>query len=709
MNSLEILRNLSSERILTGNEVFDAILEASIVSSSRRYENPCALEISIRLLDASEKGQIPYGCHDAIEHLAEECGLYPYVALENLNTLRSAAMEAFAVQLDNKIYLHAKQMEVLTHLEAGENIALSAPTSFGKSLVVDAFIATSRPICTVVIVPTIALIDETRRRLEKNFGDMYQIISKRSDIRKSDQAIFVLTQERFLNREDIDNIDFLFIDEFYKLDPRRDDHRHRALNVALYRALRISKQFFLAGPHIAHLNAGPVWKERILFMRSEYQTVTVNTIDRSNLDQRLPSFISDLRGVEGQQSLVYTRSPGSARKLVKELLVNEIHFDSPMGVEISNWLKENFHGEWFLADACKHGIGVHHGKIPRSVAQFFVQLFNDGELPVMICTSTLIEGVNTSAENVFIYDNEINLTPLDYFSFANIRGRVGRMMKHFVGKVYLYYTPPKHTDLGVDIPVLSAPDESDDYILINYDTEQLSDAGRTRQLSLPLKYDLSVDTLKMFGHFGADVLSDVKKEVRKILLDQPHRLEWSGYPDYNQRITVCELIRPLLNSKSDRTVRLSAKQTAWAWGKLLKLPNLGSFLLWFQTTFSSDEVQDGIERAFEFLGSCEFNQATSVAAVNALILEINPNFKAGYSFFALQLESWFRPPWMKELDEMGIPVPLSERLLRYLGRPDDYAAALSAIASLPIDEIKGLSSIDRLLIRRATTAQSRLA
>jgi hypothetical protein len=53
-----------------------------------------------------------------------------------------------------------------------------------------------------------------------------------------------------------------------------------------------------------------------------------------------------------------------------------------------------------------------HCNPSRSVApvawQVFVHLFNENEIKVLICTSTLIEGVNTSAANVFIYDKKIN-------------------------------------------------------------------------------------------------------------------------------------------------------------------------------------------------------------------------------------------------------------------------------------------------------------
>lgn len=707
MSAIDTLRSIAEGTPLTGDDVFDAILEASKISKSERYEDPEALEIAIRLLDASERGLVPFGSHGAIEHLAEECGLFPYIDINKLNPLRATLIEFFSVGLDQKLYLHAKQMEVLTHLLAGENVALSAPTSFGKSLIVDAFVQRAEPSTVVAIVPTIALIDETRRRLEKNFGDRYQLLTKPSDVRGSDRAIYVLTQERFLNRDDVTKIDFLFVDEFYKLDPGREDARFRTLNVALYRAQRVAKQFFLAGPNIAALNIGPAWKDRITFIRSSYQTVTVNSIDRTKSDEKFSTFLGDLRSIGDEQSLIYLKSPPASRRLLEELLAEGYAQECEVGEELGQWIAENYHPEWVLAGAVKRGIALHHGKIPRALAQLFVQLFNDGELPIMLCTSTLIEGVNTSAENVFVYDKEISTRPFDYFSFSNIRGRVGRMMQHFVGRVFLYHVPPAADELTVEVPVLSDPSDADEYILMNYEEEDLERPTLEKQSTLPLEYDVGFETLKKFGHFGGDTLHEAKDEIRKIMKHKPHHFEWVGHPEYNQRITLATVIRPLLASKKDKSTRLSVKQMVWAWDKLLRLQSIPEFIQWFQEKFSSDEVQEGIDRAFEFLGSCEFNHATATAAVNELVLELRPDLKADYSFYSLQLESWFRQPWLKELDEIGVPVPLSERLLRFVGRQDSYREVLRILAALPQDVLATLSPIDRLLISRATELHRR--
>ncbi|MBM7331898.1 DEAD/DEAH box helicase [Agrobacterium sp. S2] len=100
---------------------------------------------------------------------------------------------------------------------SGENVILSAPTSFGKSLVVDAILAAGRYRNAAVVVPTIALMDETRRRLAK-LADRYKVITHGSQ-RRGERNLYVMTQERLLELGDIPDLDFFVIDELLQARP----------------------------------------------------------------------------------------------------------------------------------------------------------------------------------------------------------------------------------------------------------------------------------------------------------------------------------------------------------------------------------------------------------------------------------------------------------------------------------------------------------
>lgn len=55
----------------------------------------------------------------------------------------------------------------------------------------------------------------------------------------------------------------------------------------------------------------------------------------------------------------------------------------------------------------------------------------------MLCTSTLLEGVNTSAENIIITKPARRFGEnFDAFDFYNLVGRTGRLFQHCLGTAY---------------------------------------------------------------------------------------------------------------------------------------------------------------------------------------------------------------------------------------------------------------------------------
>jgi hypothetical protein len=659
-------------------------------------------EIAIRLLEARRNGQVPSDCEEVIEFLAEECGLYPYVDPDRFGLLTQTVIEAHAVKLREKLYLHSKQMQVLLWLLDGDNVILSAPTSFGKSLLVDAFLASKNPHTVVIILPTIALIDECRRRLTRAFAPNYRILTTVSDTYDpAHPTAFVLTQERFLQRSDDLVIDFLFIDEFYKLDPDRGDTRFETLNLALYRALPRARQCFMAGPHIRDINLGARWTGNFRFVRTDYRTVTVNVIDRSAGTEKLATFLADLRSVGDESSLVFTAAPGTAHTLMGEILSAEISYPTDLGQQLGAWISKNYHPDWPIAQGNERGIAIHHGRLPRSLGQLFVHLFNEGAIKVLICTSTLIEGVNTSAANVFIYDKKINRTDFDFFSFANIRGRVGRMMRHFVGNAFLYHEPPGEMETHVQVPILSDPSSSTDFLLMNVERRELSPSGQERQEALPSATGLSPGLLRDHGGLGVEMLLNLDNRIKAILRSDPTTLLWTGFPNKNQRIAIAEMALVVAHARRDRTGLHTKKQIGWAWSQLGRVKTIPKFLRWFVGTFFEEDKPSGIDAAFQFLQACEFSFPRSLAAVEALVLHAQPGAEVSYGAYIVGLENWFRPSWMKELDEAGIPLPLAERLSRYLHQPSSRADAIERITALRWSEMDDLDAIDAFILNLA--------
>lgn len=100
-----------------------------------------------------------------------------------------------------------------------------------------------------------------------------------------------------------------------------------------------------------------------------------------------------------------------------------------------NHLEQTFGNDWIVLKALKGRIGIHHSLIPKYIQKEIINLFNDGALLCLFSTTTITEGVNTSAKNIIITSNKKGLKPLRQFDAKNIAGRAGRFYQHYSGRV----------------------------------------------------------------------------------------------------------------------------------------------------------------------------------------------------------------------------------------------------------------------------------
>nr|WP_249787546.1 hypothetical protein [Bradyrhizobium sp. NBAIM03] len=61
-----------------------------------------------------------------------------------------------------------------------------------------------------------------------------------------------------------------------------------------------------------------------------------------------------------------------------------------------------------------------------------------GDIDYLVCTTTLLQGVNLSAKNLFLCrPQKGDNVPLESVDFWNLVGRAGRLMKEFQGNIFL--------------------------------------------------------------------------------------------------------------------------------------------------------------------------------------------------------------------------------------------------------------------------------
>lgn len=350
-----------------------------------------------------------------------------------------------------------------------------------------------------------------------------------------------MTQERLLEIDPFPDIDLFIIDEFYKLDPDSDPERGALLNIAWDRLKRTDAQYYLTGPNVSGLAETLPESLRASLLITEFRTVAVDQIsvpDGKVERERVLEVCNEISG----QSLIYCRSPQRVREVGEWLLEAGVGTATPRNQTAAAWVAKNYDPEWVVGRCLAAGIGLHHARVPRALQHHIVRLFNSGELNYLICTSTLIEGVNTAARNVLVVDGVLNRRPLDYFTFSNIRGRAGRMFRHFVGRVYVFSSSPEQTQTTIDIPIASQSRKASAATLLQLPPDELSKEA-AHQLQKYYEQDsLNLDTLRRNRGVDPDRQIAVARTITSNLAYWHRQLTWSSIPEYGQLVAICDLI-----------------------------------------------------------------------------------------------------------------------------------------------------------------------
>jgi hypothetical protein len=632
-------------------------------SSSSQTES---LDLVIRLVDRREEFDkcLP-GIGKMIDSIAREAGLYPYVKTHP-NWRDELAVEMMRAPGLADVIFHLEQAVVFQKLAEGRSIILSAPTSFGKSLLIDALISHRRPKTVVAVVPTIALLDEFRRRMEARFSD-YQVITQSGETRNSSHTIYIGTQERLLDREQFEEIDLFIIDEFYKLDLERSDRRSLALNAVLARYGKLAKQIYLLGPSIDDVPNATAFRPGIEFYKTRYSPVTADIIDRTHIGPVPEELIKDLISVGGSSSLIYVQSPPAASRLATHLIRSKIARRSEFCSSLSDWLRDKFHPEWILADTVGRGIGIHHGRIPRSIAHLMISLFNNGELAAIICTSSMIEGINTAAENVFIYDRNISTTKLDRFTFDNIKGRAGRMFKHNIGKVFLYNPQPQEAQFDVRVPLFSADELMAPELLLQIQDSALTTVARRRKRAISDGSLLPSTVLSDWAEYGVDALNILAERLAEEVKDGRSPILWKGIPSFYEIESTFDVVWNVLQFQK-HDVR-SPRQLAMYASRLRASKSIREFFDGLVRGAGAD-AQPDIDRCFNFMRGAEYTFPQVLRAVNDVLDIVAGEEVANYRVFASMLQNLFLPGSLRALDEFGVPLPLIQKTFEFLPEED---------------------------------------
>lgn len=621
-----------------------------------------ARNLLIKLLDYHKENNIEY--IPLINHLIREVGLYPYIDENTAHWEDRLITEIFKVDTGDteEITLHREQSLLLKNLLENKSIAVSAPTSFGKSFVIDAFIKIKNPKNVVIIVPTIALTDETRRRLYKKFSKEYKIITT-TNVELGEKNIFIFPQERafnYVNR--INEIDILIIDEFYKASEKLGDDRAPDLIKAIIQLGDIAKQKYFLAPNISVLNKNP-FTDGMEFIKIDFNTVFLDKkecFEEIKSDEDKENKLLEILNNKVTKTLIYAGIYKEINKISDILLKNKLDLLSHNLLNsFSNWLKKNYSSDWFLVELIKKGVGIHNGSLHRSLTQIQVKLFEERKegLQELISTSSIIEGVNTSAENVVIWKNKNGNKKLNDFTYKNIIGRGGRMFKHFIGKIYILDAPPKIEETLLEIPFPEGVATSLDY-------EKYNNILNKEQIDKIIQQEKEMDSIFPKGRYrilkNENVFQTTDYELlKKIALSIKNDEDWNGLG--------------YLNSKDEtqwaRLLYKIIKLKPGNWGT--GYSNFVEFIKaishnWNKTIPEQlktlEKYSIGIDKFFELERKVAFDLTSLLKDINTIQKEIIPQKNYDISQFINGCSNAFLPPVIYQLEEYGLPRMISIKL-----------------------------------------------
>lgn len=669
-------------------------------------KGPEARNNLIRLLDFHERKGINYS--PLVNHLVRESGLFPYLDPETSSWQDRFAYESFKVDIgqDAPVTLHSEQSLVLKHLLDGTNLAVSAPTSFGKSLIIDAYIAIRKPANVLILVPTIALTDETRRRLHRKFAAQYKIVTT-AEVELGERNILIFPQERaILYCDKLKSLDLLVVDEFYKASQDFDRERSPALLKAMMKLGAIAAQRYYLAPNISRLNDNPFTKD-MLFLPLDFNTVFLQKHemfrDIKKDVQKKSDALVEVLGRKKTKSLVYAGSYSNVTRVSNLLLEKKEELGNELLSRFSNWLAKNYDPNWILTMLVKRGVGIHTGQLHRSLSQIQVKLFEEEEgLQTLVSTSSIIEGVNTSAENVIVWSNKNGNLRLNDFTYRNIIGRGGRMFRHFIGNIYILEEPPAPAETQL---ALTFPDE----LLADVDEHEFKAELTKEQLAKILVFKeqmasiLGQDTFERLRREGALVSGDTTLITNIAVEIGQNQNAWRGLA--------------LLNSDS-------TEYWGWILSKVLRFVPGGwdvvhrkfiEFLRVLSANWMSSipdlldalgEEDVTIEEFFRLERNATFKLTSLLSDINVIQKEIMPEQHVDISPFIARLSKAFLPSCVLELEEYGLPRMLSKQI-HYAGLIDFEDKTLTLHRALDVlnekrgeitTKLEALDSFDRYVL-----------
>jgi hypothetical protein len=403
------------------------------------------------------------------------------------------------IKVADRIFLLSDfQKSIWESIEQNPLLGISAPTSAGKSFLIllkAIDLIQKKSGVVIYVVPTLSLVSQVltdfRKMLDEFKLDDYSLETTFNNSSAIPKSIYILTQEKAIaafSQSDVPfgNIRLLVIDEIQNVEKvaDSDDQRSKVL-YDLMIELRNTAQIdhiIISGPRIVKIDelgtnvfginsakketdASPVLnltysiskkKEEYYFNvysdlleRSQQIKITRNETIKGygkvKYDDNYLGYLGGfLKGFGSDEcSLIFSPTSTTCSKMASSIANGMDAKDSSYLTDLSKFISTSVHPKFTLVETIKRGVAYHHGKLPFHVRVLIEDGIRQKNIKTIICTTTLLQGVNLPVQNIIIRNPNLfvvkreSSAKLSNYEIANLRGRAGRLLKDFVGRTYI--------------------------------------------------------------------------------------------------------------------------------------------------------------------------------------------------------------------------------------------------------------------------------
>lgn len=460
---------------LKNDELFNSCIKKLTVREELSFnEKKFILECAIFLIREYEKNNehesylefayfiilnysLQYDDYEALYDFSINFGYYPIAkkiveyGLIQINTIEDMLIEKRMNEFERKDIIETfEQFNSEQDMLKDENnyISYSAPTSYGKSSIINELIVNDNYNKIGIIVPTRSLINQTYRKIKGEIKG-YKIIVHDEMYDGEEKFIGILTQERALRLLEKENFYFekIYIDEAHNIF---DDDNRSILLTRLIRKNRIkyeNQKIVYFSPVIndsknleIRNNVVDIKQYRVKFNVKEPEFFEL-TLDQQ--ERKYNRFINEFYLTDkgkpmyeyiinnsNEKNFIFINRPVKiekfSRNFVSSCKIQDIEDDEIK--EVIEMLKKHVHEDFYVTDLIKKGIVYIHGKMPEQIKDYIEYKFKKCEkLKYIIANHVILEGMNLPIDRLFI----LSVRGLSNAQLVNLIGRVNRLNEIF--------------------------------------------------------------------------------------------------------------------------------------------------------------------------------------------------------------------------------------------------------------------------------------